>query len=163
MTTVADACPLIFLSKVRCLHLLENLFGPDIHVAISIRREMLNGIAAPAEAESLKRFLFGVSVERVAVAANRLTALSKADQETLALAAKRRADVLLTDDRLLREVARYEGIRPMGTLGILLRAVKAKQLAKQTAAAHIDALVGRHGMRLSATGYAAVLRELDGL
>ncbi len=160
MTVVADACPLIFLAKSQCLDLLERLFGSGICLTESVRREMIAGPITPAEAEAIARFLNVVVVESVATARRHAAALSRADHETLALALQRKADLLLTDDRLLRELASFEGVRPMGTLGVLLLAVRKKLLTKRAAKGHVDALVRRHGFRISIEVYEAVVREL---
>ena len=161
MTVVADACPLIFLAKIRCLDLLERLFGSGICLAESVRRESVAGPLTPAEAETLARFLEAAVVERVPAVRKHAAALSRADHETLALALKRKAGLLLTDDRLLRELAVFEGVRPMGTLGVLLLAVRKGLLAKRAAKGHVDTLVRLHGFRISIEVYEAVARELD--
>lgn len=161
MTVVADACPLIFLAKIRCLDLLKRLFGSEIVLADSVRQEVVGCSAAPAEAAELARFLATATSEPVAAARKYTAALSRADHETLALAVKRKADLLLTDDRLLRELAVFESVRPMGTLGVLLLAVRKRLLTKRAAKGHVDALVRRHGFRISIEVYEAVARKLD--
>lgn len=160
MTVVADACPLIFLAKIRCLDLLTRLFGSEIVLTESVRQEVVGGAAAPAEAAELTRFLATATSEQVAAVRTYTTALSRADHETLALALMRKADLFLTDDRLLRELASFEGVRPMGTLGVLLLAVRKRLLTKRAAKGHVDALVRRHGLRISIEVYEAVVREL---
>ena len=160
MTVVADACPLIFLAKIHCLDLLERLFGSGICLTESVRREIVAGPITPAEAEAIARFLNAAVVERVATVRRHAAALSRADHETLALALQRKADLLLTDDRLLRELAVFEGVRPMGTLGVLLLAVRKGLLAKRVVKGHVEALVRRHGFRISIEVYEAVAREL---
>ena len=115
MSVVADASPLIFMAKVRRLDLVQRLLGNDIRLAYSVRRETLAHEADPAESSVLEAFFAHCSVEEVRHQRRFAIALSRADNDTLTLAVRCRASILLCDDRLLRAMAETEGIRPLGT------------------------------------------------
>jgi len=53
------------------------------------------------------------------------------DAEVLAQAIISKADILLTDDLELRETSKREGITPVGTIGILLRAFRERLCGKE--------------------------------
>ena len=56
--------------------------------------------------------------------------------------ASEQATVVLSDDRLLRKTAVIEGIRVIGTIGILIRATKASLLTAKKSVELLDELVG---------------------
>lgn len=90
---------------------------------------------------------------------NLASSLSVADNCVLTLAQRVNADTVLSDDRLLRRVAEVEGIRAIGTLGVLARAVRAGRLPAVDAEAILDELVERHGFRISADVYRAATKS----
>lgn len=163
MIVVADASPLIFLGKLGRLELITTVFPGVVHVPFSIRDEVLAAPITPAEEQRLAVFLKGCKLEKVAKARRFASALSGADQEALTLALRRRADWLLCDDRLLREMAVVEGIRPMGTLGVLLRAMEGRMLGRHATRLCVEQLIQAHQMRISIEVYDAVMRRIEGV
>jgi len=87
--------------------------------------------------------------------------MSQADNAVLTLAARREADILLADDRVLRQMAAVEGIRPMGTLGVLLRGMREGLVSAGEAKRRVDSLIRTHGFRISIELYEAVLSAID--
>ena len=160
MKVVVDASPAIFLAKIRCLDWVQALFGPDIRVAPAVREEALPPRVDAAEASALEAFFAACSVVPVR-RRSFSSAMSGADNETLALAVQCRADLLLCDDRILRLMTEAEGIRPIGTLGVLLHALRAGRLSRARAKRLVDALVRLHGFRISVEVYQAVLAKID--
>ena len=69
--------------------------------------------------------------------------------------------ILLADERLLRDMATIERIRPVGTLGVLLLATRRGLLTTAEARRHLDALVREHEFRIGIALYEAVLAGLD--
>ena len=161
MTAVADASPLIFLAKVRRLDLVEKLLGKDIRVARSVRGEILAHGADPEETRILEAFLARCSVEDVRHPRRFALALSRADNDCLTLAVRCRATAILCDDRLLRLTAETEGIRPIGTLGLVLRALRRGILSKAETKQLVDVLVRAHGFRISIEVYQAVVAQIE--
>ena len=72
------------------------------------------------------------------------------------------ADLLLADDRTVRRLAVVEGIRPLGTLGVLLLALRWGLVDRAEVRRLVDDLVRSHGFRIGVELYAAVIREIDG-
>ncbi len=160
MNVVADACPLIFLAKIRYLDLLDRLFAGPVLLTESVRQEILAEPVPPDEAEEIGRFLTSASVEKIHAVKRYAAALSRADHETLALAERRKAELVLTDDRLVREMAAVAGARPMGTLGVLVLAMRKGLLTKREAQSQVEALVRHHRFRISVELYDKVLQTI---
>ncbi|MDP6491029.1 MAG: DUF3368 domain-containing protein [Kiritimatiellia bacterium] len=57
-------------------------------------------------------------------------------------------------------MAEIEGIRPLGTLGILLRTARKKIISRKEARRLIDLLISTHHFRIGVEVYQAVLAEL---
>ena len=161
MIVVADASPLIFLVKVRRLDLVSLVLGPDIRVPKSVRDEVLAPPTDPVEAALLTDFLAHCRVEAVSQVRRFASAMSVADNEALTLAVRSRADILLCDDRVVRLMAEAEGIRPLGTLGFLLRAMREARITLAETRKSVDALVSSHGFRIGTDLYVTILRAID--
>jgi len=157
MTIVADSSPLIFLGKIRQLPLIPALFGESPLIPASVRDEVMAPPIAPAESRALRAFLAKCRIVNVARPVCFSTAMSRADNDALTLAIRRRAARLLADDRLLRDMAAVERIRPMGTVGILLLAMRNRLLTAEETRLHLDALVSDHRFRIGIALYKAVL------
>ncbi len=161
MTVVADASPLIFLGKIRRLALIHRVLGHDIVVPQQIREEVLARPLDSAESDELHRFLAPIRIERVDSPRDYAAGMSRADNAAMSLAVRLKADLLLTDDRTVRRLATVEGIRPFGTLGVLLLALRRELVDGDEARRLVDDLVRSHGFRIGIELYAAVIREID--
>ncbi len=162
MIVVADASPLIFLAKIRRLALVPAVLGSDIRVPRAVREEVLTPRTDSAEADVLADFLAICRVENVTNVRRFASAMSAADNEALTLAVRRRADILLCDDRIVRLMAETEGVQPLGTLGLLLRAMRQTRLTPAETRKAVDALVRSHGFRIDTALYLAVVRTIEG-
>lgn len=160
MIIVADASPLIFLGKIGQLGLIRRLFPGTVLVPKSVRDEILAEPIAPAEEQVLAAFLKTCSVERVLKPKFHASGLSVPDNEALTMAVRHRASFLLSDDRLLRQMAVVEGIRPMGTLGILLRSMDKGMLTRGEARQLLEILIQQHRFRISIEVYDATLQRM---
>ena len=160
MIVVADASPLIFLAKIRRLNLIPAALGPDIRLPQTVSEEVLAPGTNPAEADLLADFLATCRVEAVPNTRRFASAMSQADNEALTLAVRSRADFLLCDDKITRLMAEAEGVRPLGTLGLLLRAMRRKRITPAETHKAVDTLVRSHGFRIGTELYLAVLREI---
>lgn len=161
MIVVADASPLIFLAKIRQLGLLHALFGRDIRLPSAVSDEVLVPAPNRFELAALQRFLAGCRVEPVPQPRAFAESMSAADNAALTLAIRVEADFLLCDERLTRLMAEAEGVRPIGTLGVLLRAMHAGALAPDETRRLVDSLVGTHSFRIGIELYQAVLSEIE--
>lgn len=162
MIIVADSSPLIFLGKLNCLELIQALFGEEILVPYEVVNEVL-APPVPACEEIVLREFFEKQcrIEHVKCPQYFVSAMSSADSAVLTLAIRHKADFMLVDDRIVREVALLEGIRPMGTLGIILRAVFEKHISLKEAQDYFDALIRQHRFRISINVYDALQKELN--
>jgi len=160
MIVVADASPLIFLAKIRQLKLIHAVLGRDIRLPKAVHRELFAGVVNPAEGDHLKQFLESCRVETARRPKRFATAMSAADNAALTLALRCKADVLLCDERVTRSMAEIEGIRPLGTLGLLLRAANRDLMPADEAKRLIDLLVSDHGFRIGIELYQAVMARL---
>ena len=86
--------------------------------------------------------------------------MSRADNDALTLALRKHADLLLADERLLRDMAVIERIRPVGTLGILLLAMRNCLVSAAKTRLHVDALIRDHRFRIGIALYEVVLAHL---
>jgi len=161
MIVVADASPLIFLAKVRRLGLIARLLGDDIRIPRAVRDEVLQPGIDPVEEDMLKVFFEGCRIETVRRPRRFAAAMSRADNEALTLAVRLRADIILCDERAMRIMAECEGVRPLGTLGIIIRAVRRKIVTPSDARQLIDTLIRSHGFRIGIEVYQAVLAEFE--
>lgn len=76
------------------------------------------------------------------------------------VAGKHGKSVVLTDDALVRRMAVAEGSSVAGTLGVLIRAVRASMITKAAAREALDDLVAHHQFRISVQLYQEALRQL---
>ena len=127
MRAVSDAGPLIHLSWIDQLGLLDRLFE-EVLVPPAVRDEVL---ASPAGTLGLDRIqrAFAEGWLQVTAPAGplRLTrsvadALDRGEAEALLLAEEIRADLLITDDAPARAEATRRGLGVVGTVGVLTQA-----------------------------------------
>ena len=161
MIIVADSAPLIFLAKINQLSLLNGLFNAQILVPVVVRREILGPNVPPDEERLLTGFLSGCQIVALPKPTRFAQALSYADNCILTLAVKEPANVILSDDRLLRKTAVIEGIRVVGTIGILIRATKSSLLTTKKSVELLDELVEEHNFRISTRVYEIARNALD--
>jgi predicted nucleic acid-binding protein len=160
MIVVADTSPLIFLARLRRLELIRELFPGELLVPTAVREEILAPPQPPDEEHLLRAFLQDCLVVRVTNPRAFATGMSDADNAALTLAVRKHADLLLADDGLVRRMAKIENVRPMGTLGVLLAAMKQGLLAPPATRQTVQALVRSHGFRISIDVFEAVLSEV---
>lgn len=160
MILVADASPLIFLAKIRRLELIRLLWAGDLWVPKSVASEVLAGCVAPIEIGLLEDFLQCCHVETIRRKRRFAVAMSQADNDALALALQVGAAILFCDDKLTRRMAEVEGVRPMGTLGVLLKAMQQQLITPAVARKLLDQLIEFHEFRISIPVYQAALRVI---
>jgi len=150
LRVVVDAGPLIALSVINRLDLLQQLFsevivprtvyqevveqGPDLPGATTLARADWIRIQSPQGEASIEPLLLG---------------LDRGELDTLLLARDTDADWVIIDERLGRRVANALRLPIKGTVGILLAAAHAKLLTK-TEALTDARLLAERGIRISA-------------
>jgi predicted nucleic acid-binding protein len=123
MLVVADNSPVRYLRLLDCDHTLPALFG-HLLIPPAVLRELQHShtpavvrtwMAAPPPWLAVRppRGQPGATVAR----------LEAGEQEAIVLAQELHADILLVDDGKARDVAIAQGLRVMGTVGVLEQAV----------------------------------------
>jgi len=153
MILVADAAPLIFLAKINQLHLISGLFDAEILIPAAVKNEVLGFDVPPDEERLLTGFLSNCRILALRKPTRFAKALSFADNCILTLATEKQADMILSDDRLLRRTAAMEGFRITGTIGVLILAVKSSLLSQKKSKQLLDELVKDHNFRISTSVY----------
>lgn len=160
MIIVADASPLIFLGKIGRLELIPALFKGTVLLPTTVRDEILAPPISPAEARILSGFLMRCEVVKVARAECFSAGMSRADNDALTLAIRRHANLLIADERLMRDMAIVERMRTVGTLGILILAMRKGLLRPDETRREVALLVREHQFRISIALYEAVMTHI---
>jgi len=141
MRIVTNASPLIFLTKIDSLGLLQQCFS-EILAPPGVVAE--TGLDLPDFVEQSQLSDVGEAFVRGA-----LGTLHRGELETLVLARERDIDLVAIDDSAARRKAVQMSLRPIGTVGILVLARRLGHLDETTALDTLNLLVDRHGLYLS--------------
>lgn len=162
MTVVADAAPLIFLSKLNRLDLLSILYPGRLLIPKQVAKELLAAPVDPGEEMLLRTLIESATVVSVPDGKRRdsFLSLSAADQAVHSLALKERADCVLSDDKRLRALLRLDHIRVVGTLGVLTEAVARKAMTKKAFEKDLEVLIHQHAFRIGITLYEHVTKRI---
>ena len=160
MRAVSNAGPIIHLSWIGRLDLLAALFE-EVLVPLAVHEEVLRaGPHVPGVQAIRDAFASGwlrVQPVRDSAAVLQLTAeLDRGESEAIALMRETRDGLLLLDERRARARAGREGLRLIGTIGIL------QQARDRGLVQAVTPLLGdlrRHGFRVSAELVEQVERE----
>ncbi len=142
MKIVLNTSPIIFFSKISCLHLLKNC-ATQIFVPENVVLE-LGDYPVPD-------FISVVSLSNVGMAyvKGMMGRLHEGELSAIVMAQELSADYVILDDLLARRKAHSLGINVMGTLGLLLLMEKRQLLTRQQVWQFITRLTQQHGMYLS--------------
>ena len=143
MNVVSNTSPLIFLSKIEALELLDVCFD-RVTIPVAVETE-LKELALPASIQRQAISELGSYYVKGAIGN-----LHIGELEAMVLAQEIKADYVLLDDLGARKKAIRQGLNVMGTLGVLKLANAKKILSKNQTTAYYDALVNQHGLYLSA-------------
>ena len=160
MIVVCDASPLIFLAQTNRLAIVPALLGDDLVVLDCVVKELLHERAGPVETDRLRAFLAGTIQPAWQGGIEPSLALSASDQSSLGWAIEHNAVWLVTDERLLRRVARDHGIAVLGFCGLLVQAGQSGLLSPDEVRADLDQAINQHGFRISVRLYREILASL---
>jgi predicted nucleic acid-binding protein len=144
---VADASPIIALGRIGRLDLLQRLFT-TVAIPPAVAAEAFGGEAAPS----------WIRVVTPGSAVGRGASLGAGEQEAIALALELDAAWIVLDDLAARRQAAREGLRVVGTIGLLLAAKRARLV--ESVRPLFDAL-DRAEFRLSASVRSIALQAAD--
>lgn len=120
MIVFSNTTPFIALSAISQLSLLPRLFN-EIHAVHEVAEECQAGghiIVPPLPSLSWVKLVESVTPVHQAV----LLELDKGEKHTLNTAYHMKADMVIIDEKIGRNMAEYIGLKVVGTLGILLAA-----------------------------------------
>ncbi len=120
MIVFSNTTPFIALSSINKLELLPKLFG-EIHVVTEVIEEC--GVGGIIPVPNLRELHWVVEIQpSQAITMSILLELDKGEKYTLQMAKQMKADRVIIDEKIGRDVAEYLGLEVTGTLGILLKA-----------------------------------------
>jgi hypothetical protein len=158
MSIVSNASLLINLSRIGKLDLLRDLYDEVIIPEGVWHEVVVEGVGQPG-AETIGSAIW---IKKRAVKNRELVQalqqeLDAGEAEAIALSLEIRAELLLMDEHLGREVARHFGLRYSGLIGVLIEA-KHKGFIK-TIKPFLDSLRDVAGFRVSNALYERILRD----
>lgn len=129
MIIIADSSPLISLSIIKELKLLDLLFE-EVLIPEEVLREI--SIDYKAFSKELEQYFINkVKIVKNDTAVRMLMLeIDKGESEAIILALENGIANILMDDQKGRRVAKREGLKPIGTIGVLLRGKQKRHIKK---------------------------------
>ncbi len=158
MIIVSDTSPIINLAMIRRLEILPALFGKVVIPQKVFEEIVERGADMPgAEEVQLAPWIEVRQCSNVSLSLALRLQLDPGEAEAIVLALDLKADLLLIDERLGRQVAKGFDLRVMGLLGVL-RIAKEKRLIAQIKPV-IEELVQVAGFRIGKELYQSILES----
>lgn len=165
MTVVSNAGPLIALGKLGRLDILQSLYQTVIVPQQVYDETVTTGIALGApDAQLISEYFKRGVLERTQVQVDRLEdeiEIHEGEKAAIELALATGADAVLLDDAASRETAQKYGLKPKGTLGVILEAVDRGVLAKEQGELLVEQIRQRRDIWIRDSLCALVLRRLQ--
>ncbi len=161
MKVVVNATPLIALSLINQLELLNQLFDEVIIPDAVYQEVVISGASKPGAIELKNASWIQVqSVTPSSTIEPLLLGLDRGELQVILLAISIKPDWVIIDEKLARRVAKVIGLSVKGTVGILLAGFHAGYLSQQETLDSLQQLVN-NGIRLSSQIINWVKTELD--
>lgn len=156
MIIVSDSSPIINLAAIGHLDLLHQLYNQILIPQAIYNEIVLNGAGLPGAHEvQTSSWIITQTVPDPILVKVLEAELDTGEAEALALAVTLKADLLLIDERLGRNVAKRLGLKFIGLLGILILAKHQKLIALLKPL--LEELITKAGFWVSPQLYATVL------
>lgn len=155
---VTNATVIILLAKVQSLWLLDIF--EEIITTEEIRREIVEGKDTPQPEKMVLNEYFSKKIILESVVELRRFGLDGGETSALSLAIEKKYTFFLSDDKKARRVAESLSLKPIGTLGVILKNVEKKKLSKEQARTLINKLV-EQSYYLSTDVYKSVIELLS--
>ena len=147
---VTDSGPIIHLSQIDA-DFAWNIF-PKVYVPDIVKKEVTKFALPGLNTFTDKRFNINISNKNILEKAKKLHKkynMGKNDSIILAHAKSLKADLLLTDDLELRELASTEKIKPVGSVGILYRSFTKGQCNIKQLFKYLDSLFSKSSLYIT--------------
>lgn len=130
-SVISDSSVLIVFARAERLEVLTQAVG-RVAITPDVRDEAIDAARDLPDARALARALdrgriveVPIALGRVGAVARRYPNLGRGEASVIAAALARQETVVLMDERAARRAAALEGLRPVGSLGVLARARRA--------------------------------------
>jgi uncharacterized protein len=156
---VINTSPLILLSKIDRLRLLENLFEQVLVPRAVIEEiEAKPGVYEQEVSALIRANILEIQACEETISHEHLADLGDGEHETISLALETSADLVIMDDQEARRIARHMGLQVTGTIGVLIEARERKLIA--SIRKELDHLI-EVGMWLDEVFYHRILKEYN--
>ncbi len=158
MIVASDTSPLTSLAAIGHFELLRTLYT-EIHIAEGVWQELNHGGKRHPGSHEVEKapWVHRHEVKNQILVTVLRRDLDRGESETLALAVEHKADLILLDEKEGRHAAIRLGLRPLGTLGVLLQAKHCGAIAEVRPL--LDALRDQAGFFLGESLYWQVLEQ----
>ena len=162
MKVVSNASPLINLACVGQLDLLPHIFDQLLIPDAVWQEVVIEGVGQPGAIEiQHSNWISRKTVSNLQLVQSLRQELDPGEAEAIALAIEIGADLLLMDERLGRQTARYFGLNHIGVIGILKLAKRKGYIVAIRPI--LDQLRDLAGFRISPSLYEQSIRDVDEL
>jgi len=155
---VCNSSPLISLARIQQFEILRKIFTTLI-IPNAVWQEVVeHGGDRPGAEEIIKaKWIKKEIVKNKDLVLSLKQNLGAGEAESIALAIEKRADLLIMDERLGRETARFFGVRHIGVIGVLVQAKRKGEI--KSVKPYMDELRFRGFFRISDSLYHHVLEH----
>lgn len=129
---VCNASPLIFIAKIQKL---EFLSGYELFIPTQVEREILKGLKSKKEdATYIVEYLRNNNIKPIEIKQLKDLPqfLGPGEKAVISLAVRENIKRVFIDEAKARIVARFKGLNPKGTLGIIWDAYKSEKIDRET-------------------------------
>lgn len=159
MKVVSNSSILIALSSIQRLALLSDNFE-KVYIPGAVWDEVVNKGIGKSGSEEIKNASWietrKITNKDLVIALNEF--LDPGEAEAISLAKEIAADIILLDEKDARLIAARYNLKPLGTIGILIRAKKQGKITQLKA--EMDKLIGEGNFRISPDIYNRALTEV---
>jgi predicted nucleic acid-binding protein len=156
---VCNASPLIFLAKIDKLFLLDAY---ELHIPAQVATEILKGAKRKkTDAATINDYLRrrNITPEKVSLLKDLPHSLGSGERSVISLAIKEKIKRVLIDEAKARTIARFKGLLPKGTLGVLWDAYKSGAINRDAIESLTFDLI-QNGYRVKEDVMVAFLKKL---
>ncbi len=156
MIVVSDTSPLISLAAIGKLSLLQELYV-QILIPTEVCQEATGSVITRPDGDDIiiQDWIISLSVKNAILVQAMESELDRGEAAAISPALELKADLVLIDERLARQVANRMGLNVVGVLGVLLEAKKKGMLSFVRPS--LDALLTKAGFWFTPTLYDRVL------